>query len=312
MIKPPSAFPPPTRRTSLDELMEPAPRSTIKDPVVANPLGETAAAPVASERSAPTTVDQAKARVMARSSGAGVQHQVARSIKEPEEQQILGGKDTVGKMVDLGGNPENGLALTIHGINGAPEDVDALSQHSLDGDVQTRTYAYDDNYRRLKDTASDLSGQLQGWLQENPGKPLTVHAHSMGSRVALAALDDLNKKGLLKGREVEFNMVAPPLGGYASANFAVTAPDFIAGGIKNLRPSKDMGTNSAFQEKLEAARLPDNVKVRIFTAGHDTVVDYDNPHFKTIVGNLRAPVIALPDADHVNSVEAAARWLKAN
>lgn len=300
MIKPPATgLAPAVRRSPLEDLaaLNTKPAATTQ---AANPWPE----------AAPDRVDAGASRAWGKfQAGAAPQPEV-RTITEADERAILGELNTPGKMVDLGGDPRNGLALTIHGINGAPQDVDPLSRHSLGGNAQTRTYAYDDNYRRLTDTAADLSGQMEGWLRDNPGRPLTLHAHSMGSRVAVAALDDLNKKGLLEGRPVEFNMVAPPLGGYASANGARMAPDFLGGVIKNLRPSKDMGTTSDFQEGLEAARLPDNVKVRVFTAGKDTVVDYDNPHFKTIVDNLRAQVIPLPEADHVNAVDGAARWLQ--
>ncbi|MEW5854488.1 MAG: hypothetical protein AB2A00_37275 [Myxococcota bacterium] len=308
MIKPPGSSFPSVSRNVLQELSTTSAEKPTT-PTPATPWPETATAEPAAPRPRASAADQGRARAMARNQGAALQHQLARTIQESEERAIVGGKNNVGKMVDLGGDPRNGLALTIHGINGAPEDVDALSNHALGQGAQTRTFAYDDNYRRLTDTAADLSGQMAGWLRDNPGKPLTVHAHSMGSRVALAALDDLNRQGLLEGRQVDFNMVAPPLGGYSSADGARMAPDFLGNAIKNLRPSKDMGTSSSFQETLEAARLPPNVNVRVFTAGQDTVVDYSNPHFQTIVDNLRAQVIPLPEADHVNAVDAAARWL---
>lgn len=256
----------------------------------------------------PAPVDLEK-REASRARTRGVDAHLARSINEKAERELVGGRNRPGVLVDLGGSPENGLALTVHGINDAPQSVDPLSKRSLATGAQTRTFAWDDNYRRLGDSTRDLSAAMEGWLRDNPGKPLTIHAHSMGTRISLAALDDLNQKGLLRDRTVELNLVAPALGGFDVANNARSAPRFLDGMIKNLRPSRDMGNTSDFQKHLESIRLPDNVHVRVFLGGKDTIIDGQDPHLRSIIDNLHGRVIDLETADHSGAVDAAARWL---
>ena len=128
----------------------------------------------------------------------------------------------------------------------------------------------------------------------------------MGGRVAAVALSRLEQQGALAGRDVRLNMVAPPLQGFASANFAGMGAAF----APSLRSSVDMGSSSDFQQELEAARLP-NVKVRVFGGGADDVASVDDD-WKAIARNLaggREPTV-LQGADHMSAVTAAARNLR--
>jgi pimeloyl-ACP methyl ester carboxylesterase len=256
-------------------------------------------------RSPASRSTQASSRSQARQQEA----RLASQISEDAEREIVGGRNKPGKMVDLGGSPAKGLALTVHGVNDSPKSVSGLSEQSLTTGAQTKTLAWDDNFRRLGDSSKDLSRELGAWLDKNPGKPLTLSAHSMGSRISLAAMDDLAKSGKLKGHKVELNLVAPPLGGFDSANNLSKLPRLADRVFKNIRPSRDMGSASDFQKQLESVKLPENVKVRVFTGGKDDVVDASMPGFKRIVDNLGAQVVNFPDADHSSTVDAAARWL---
>ena len=217
---------------------------------------------------------------------------------EAQEGQLLGGSNQPGRLVPLM-QGRNGAVMTIHGVNAAPDAVSSLAEPGVRSGQEVYTFAYDDRFRRLTDSSQDLAGQLAQWMERNPGQPLTLRAHSMGGRVTLGALALLQEQGRLSGRNIQLDLVAPPLGGYGAANWA--RADFtgaLGALIPVLRPGRDMGTGSAFQEQLENLRLPQNVRTRIFLGGRDQVVDSSLPGFQRIQRNLGAQLIRLPEADH--------------
>lgn len=233
-------------------------------------------------------------------------------LDEVAEREILEGVRKPGKLVSLAeGDASQPLALTIHGINGDPEDVQPFIDDAARAGQTTLTFCYDDQYRRLTQSSKELATQLGSYIDENPNRPLEISAHSMGSRVVLAALEQLRDEGRLN-MPVELRMVAPPLGGYGSANLARLAPRFIGERIAGVQPGKDMGTWSRFQHDLEALKLPENVRVTVFTGTNDEVVDAKSEGFRRIVENLDAREVILPGADHMGTVEGAARWLRDN
>jgi pimeloyl-ACP methyl ester carboxylesterase len=207
------------------------------------------------------------------------------------------------------GDASKPLAVTVHGINGDPDDVQPFIDDAAASGKTTLTFCYDDQYRRLSQSSRELAAQLGRWIDEHPDRPLEISAHSMGSRVVLSALDRLNQQGKLT-MPVELRMVAPPLGGYGSANMAALAPKFIGERIAGVQPGKDMGTWSRFQRDLEGLRLPPNVKVTVFTGGRDDVVDSTGDRFKRVVDGLGARVVHFPDADHMSVIEKAAAQLR--
>lgn len=238
--------------------------------------------------------------------------QQAPRLDEVAERAVLEGVRKPGKLLTLTeGSASQPLALSIHGINGDPDDVQPFIDDAAANGQTAMTFCYDDQYRRLTQSSKELASQLGRWIEQNPGRPIEISAHSMGSRVVLSALERLNAQGKLT-MPVDLRMVAPPLGGYGSANFASLAPRFIGERIAGVQPGKDMGTWTGFQRELEHVRLPENVNVTVFTAGRDDVVDSSTERFGRIVDNLGARVVHLPDADHVSSVEQAARYLRDN
>ncbi len=209
------------------------------------------------------------------------------------------GKNQPGQLVALGGDAKKGVAITIHGINDAPTGVAALTDARLNKGGKVSTFGWDDNYRRLGDSANDFARAVKSELAKHPGATLRIDAHSMGGRVALVALGRLEKEGALKGKKVELNLVAPPLGGYGSANTARWAPKPVRGLIKNVQPGIDMGTNSAFQKELEGVRLPSSVKVKVFGGTNDETAPVD-ARFREIAQNLGAKVTVVDGADHTS------------
>lgn len=214
------------------------------------------------------------------------------------------GKNNPGVLVALGGDAKKGVAITIHGINDAPTGVAALTDARLAKGGKVSTFGWDDNYRRLDASANDFARAVKSELTRHPGATLRIDAHSMGGRVALVALGRLQQEGALKGKKVELNLIAPPLGGYGSANAAGWAPGF-ARGIKNVRPGIDMGSNSNFQKELEAVRLPPGVKVSVFGGSNDETAPVDG-RFRAIAQGLGAKVTVVEGADHTSILAAVA------
>lgn len=216
------------------------------------------------------------------------------------------GKNQPGQLIALGGDAKKGVAITIHGINDAPTGIAALTNARLDKGGKVSTFGWDDNYRRLDDTANDFARSVKSELSKHPGSTLRIDAHSMGGRVALVALGRLQKEGALNGKKVELNLIAPPLGGYGGANAAGWAPKF-AQGIKNVRPGVDMGSTSDFQKELEAVRLP-NVKVSVFGGSKDETAPVDG-RFREIAKNLGAKMTVVDGADHMSILASVASRL---
>jgi pimeloyl-ACP methyl ester carboxylesterase len=203
--------------------------------------------------------------------------------------------------------PGRPMTVTVHGINASPEAVRPLSSRAEKAGDKVSTFMYDDNYKRLGRSAEDLANSLQKQLEKNPGRPLRIDAHSMGGRIAMKALDILEQRGMLKGHQVELNLIASPINGISAANAANWAMGPMSG-IKNVPSGKDMGTNSRFQKDLNNITFGSNVKVRIFTGGKDDVVNRDE-NFDAMAKQLHAERVHLPNATHDTAVDEAARWI---
>ena len=65
--------------------------------------------------------------------------------------------------------------------------------HVANGELKTRTA------QPLPERLADLAGQLEQQLKDNPDRKLIIDAHSMGTRVSLVAVDELQKRGALLG-----------------------------------------------------------------------------------------------------------------
>lgn len=229
-----------------------------------------------------------------------------RPVDETRESEIVGGNNRPGRLVQLA-QGRNGATVTVHGINASPDHVGPLSQQAAQQGREVHTFAYDDRFRRLRDSSADLAQELGTWMDRNPGQPLNLRAHSMGGRVALGALAQLQEEGRLRGRPVHLDLIAPPLGGYQAADWArMDFTDALGASVPGMRPGKDMGTGSDFQQRLENLRLPENVTTRILVGDRDTVVDPNLPGFRRIAQNLRAQLIQVPGADHETIVARAA------
>lgn len=227
------------------------------------------------------------------------------AISKTMELSIVGGENKPGKLVDVAeGDPSLGVTVAVHGIRGSPSTIQTVIEGAAAGGGVVKAFTYDDQFRSLEDSSRDLANEIASWKQENPGRPLSIQSHSMGGRIVLGALQDLQERGLLAdGAPIHATLIAPPLGGYGSANSARWAPDFVARLIAGIVPGRGMGTSSDFQKMLEALKLPANVETTVLLAENDTLVDTTLPGFQRIVDNLHATIRHVRDADHVNILE---------
>ena len=85
--------------------------------------------------------------------------------------------------------------------------------------------------------------------------------------------------------------------------------------VPSLRSSLDMGSSSAFQKELDAARLP-GVKVRVIAGADDKTLGLQKPEERarfieraTSLANGRAPEL-VPGLGHSSILDEAARRLR--
>jgi hypothetical protein len=231
-------------------------------------------------------------------------------ITETEERIWIGEQGRT-RSIELGGDARIGTTLTIHGINAAPDDVAKLSNAALARGERAMTFAYDDNYRRLQQTADDFARHVEA-IQSTmpPGTRLRIDAHSMGARAIVVALDRMQRAGYLTRKNIDLHLIAPLLSGIRAANSSWMMPLLLPFGlaklVKNAEPARDLGRNSAFQRELEAARFPAHVRVAITLAEHDRFARKDATCLK-LADRWHASVLVVPGTTHLTVLSAAAR-----
>lgn len=233
---------------------------------------------------------------------------VARQTGEPITRQNLAaelpGGDRCGRLVPLSRQQaDRPTHVTVHGMNGAPVNLQALTDQAAAQDYNTMAFVYEDRQCTLRETARDLASELADWRQAHPTRPLRIDAHCMGARISLKALSEMG----VRAGAVQLNMLTPPLGGFALANTAQLVPRPLARLFPGTLPGYDMGSSSDFQAELERTTLPGNIKTRIFYGQRDELIDYTRPVFHQVQQNLRASVHYVPDADHMQVIDEVAR-----
>lgn len=233
---------------------------------------------------------------------------LARQAGEPITRQNLAaelpGGDQCGRLVPLSRQQaDRPTHVTVHGMNGAPDNLQALTNQAAAQGYNTMAFVYEDRQCTLRETARDLAGELAAWRLAHPTRPLRIDAHCMGARISLKALSEMG----VRAGAVQLNMLTPPLGGFALANTAQLVPRPLARLFPGTLPGYDMGSSSDFQADLERTTLPGNIKTRIFYGQRDELIDYTRPVFHQVQQNLRASVHYVPDADHLQVIDEVAR-----
>lgn len=232
------------------------------------------------------------------------QRDMMRSVNGEDEQQSLRANNGEGRLIVVyQGRPGAGTTVTVHGINGTPEDMAAIDQRAAEKGQTVLDFAYDSHHRRMADASHDLAGELSRWQDAHPGENLTVDAHSSGGRIATGALQEMSSGDGVKNH-TQLNLLAPILGGYAGANSAMLAPSFIARQIKNAEPGKDVGTWSGFQHRLETTNMSPNVSTTAFVGTNDKYQDLSSEHYQAAASRIQARMVPVPDADHMGILDA--------
>lgn len=214
------------------------------------------------------------------------------NLLDKQWEQNLIHKNSPGKLINVSEGIHDKIAISVHGINASPSTLASIMSKRIEQNFDTYTFAWDNEFRRLSHSSNDFASELLVLLQNKPNATVLIDAHSMGARMVLVALGRLQKNNSFLDNRIIFNLIAPPLSGYESANSAIRAPAIAQKLIKNLRPSMDMGTQSLFQKELDIVRLKSNFSLKIFFAEDDKTAPLDaksyilsqklNAHFSVV------------------------------
>jgi pimeloyl-ACP methyl ester carboxylesterase len=203
-------------------------------------------------------------------------------------------------------NPPNAptTTVTVHGTKTGPSELQPLHQRAVARGDRLMTFIYDDRGTSVRASGRGLARELLA-KRHHWGPRLRIEAHSMGTRVVLAALWYLDDRATSLGL-VELSLIAAPLGGIAAADLAPLTPTVIAS-IFGAVSSEDMGSHSALQGIIESMDLTPNVSARVYVGDGDSLVDCEAERFRRVVDRLDAHVIRVRGAGHVSVLGAVAR-----
>ncbi|NDD29134.1 MAG: alpha/beta hydrolase, partial [Proteobacteria bacterium] len=228
----------------------------------------------------------------------------ARVINDREERALLGDKQAPGRLIDLApGDGAHGTTIVVHGMNSGPSSAQPISDYAATHGEAVKAFIYNDQYQSISDSGRHLADAIDAWRTENPGKPLDLRSHSLGTRVALSALQHLQEDGRIEGPPIRHVMFGPPLEGMRAANGVRWAPRALDGRFPGVSPGRQMRPDSNFQKMISHLTMPDNVDTTIVAGGQDTIVDATSPGFERIAQHLHAKVIHIPQADHHTVVD---------
>lgn len=228
-------------------------------------------------------------------------------LDEKAENQILASNQTCGKLVKLQqGSSGKGIHISIHGLGSNPADMAPLTNKAANEGLSTATFAYNDMHCDHAGNSGALTAELKSLLAEFPGKTVQIETHSLGGRLALSALDNLQKDGSLPGQDIKLTMVAPPLAGFPLLNIMAPMPSFLAKLIPGGVATKDMASLSSAQSQLNQVALPGNVSTKILYGSEDNLIDYTTFGAQQMAQNLKADVYYIAGAGHYDMIKNAA------
>src|SRR5439155_4100839 len=104
----------------------------------------------------------------------------------------LGGRATIWGLGDGPGDyhPEREQVLLVHGLQGAPSDLQPVCDRLRGGPFQLHVVAYNSYRERTSINGDELADELATLRPMNGGR-LTIVAHSMGGIVARQAVNHL-------------------------------------------------------------------------------------------------------------------------
>jgi pimeloyl-ACP methyl ester carboxylesterase len=196
--------------------------------------------------------------------------------------------------------------ILVHGIRGAPKDLQAVATRLARPDRQIHVLAYDGWGRRTSQSGSDFADELRTLQRFLGGKrEIVILAHSMGGLVSRWALNELYigpAKGLERFARVRLYTADSPWHGYGgpsdrgvegwAMNFVrVFMPD----ALEDMRAKSNMfqgdpgSRDPAAKAGLLKPILPENAEVDVvFAQQGSDIWDYTEPQLQPLVGKLVA------------------------
>jgi hypothetical protein len=228
-------------------------------------------------------------------------------LDEKAEGQILEQAQSCGKLIRLTkGEAGKGAHVSIHGLGSNPADMAPITNPHIDAGKATATFAYNDMHCSSVETSAVLASELKAFIADNAGQDITIETHSLGGRMAVRALDQLNQAGELGQQQVQLNMIAPPLAGFGALNLMMPLPSSVAKLIPGGAPTQDMASFSAAQSHLNQVKLPTTVQTKIFYGSEDKLIDYTTSGAEQIANNLNADVYYFAGQGHYDMISTVA------
>ncbi len=192
------------------------------------------------------------------------------------------------------------IVFTVHGIRGAPADLDPIHAKVAARSREISTFLYADEGVDLDEASEVLGQEIVERLGQSPGSPpVEIYAHSMGARLAVSAL--MRQAEALKGYSIRLTLIAPMLGGSEQAVGAQSA-FWPLNVVPAVQLAQDMDPAGDFQRALENFRPSPKLRAAILRGGQDEIVPL-NRAYRQVVRALNAPERVLPGADHVSIIE---------
>jgi pimeloyl-ACP methyl ester carboxylesterase len=200
-------------------------------------------------------------------------------------------------------HPDRRPVVLVHGINGAPADLQAVVDRIWSLPVQLYVLAYDDYERRTSYNGDDLAEELRALARSvSAGTDLTFISHSMGGIVTRWAVNRLALEApeiLGRFRRIWFLGVDVPWHGYsgpADGWMMDLARPFMPDGLEDMRAQS--GEFQGIPDHADPVRraglygvpLPSNLGLTVvFAQNGDEVYDYT----EDVLAELPAKLVAL-------------------
>ena len=228
---------------------------------------------------------------------------VADRIGRSQVRIALKHTDNRGTLIDVHtGDVDQLTVIAVHGFRGQPADLSPLIEQAIGAGHTVKVFAYDDKFRSLDDSSRDLASAIQQWCATHPEAPLRIDAHSMGGRIVLGALARMASEAALM-RPIQINLIAVPLAGVESANWARVLPPFLPW----VRAWRGLASRAGYQRSLDRLELPVGVDVNVYAGGRDHVFRHSTAQYRALVERLRGRLHVFPGATHMSTVDEVAR-----
>lgn len=201
-------------------------------------------------------------------------------------------------------HPERDPLLLVHGILGAPKDLQAVVARFAASPFQLYVLCYDDFFRHTSQNGVDLAAALRGLVPAiGRGRRLSIVAHSLGGIVTRAALNQLAAspaRGIEDFSLVHVMAVDVPWHGFMGPSdrgldglLAAASRPFMPDGMEDMRAASaffqgDPGSaDPVTRAGLLGVEPAEQVKIEpVFAERGGVALDYTEPPVSDLVPRL--------------------------